>query len=1275
MADVITRFKLETTKYDSKLRDASKGLAEYTRQATLAGNEFGKFTQKNIEAARALGTITPSATNAKDKVKELVGAFNDAAKAYNALTKEQQQSDFGKAMAESISQLSDKIREAKRELYDMGDAAKKSGGGGLFSGMGDKMSGAIQVFAGNMLTKAAGAVAELGSEIFASVQQGVELARQGEGIRIAFERLGRGDILEGLRQATHGTVTDLELMKAAVKFNDFKLPLDELGTMLQFAQQKAKDTGQSVDYMTESIVNGLGRKSLMILDNLGLSAAEIKEKMAETGDMTKAVGAIIREQMSKAGDYVETAADRAAQANVSLQNKMEELGRKFAPVEEASSQLWTSMKIGILDIIGGPLATLLNQLTEAGRLKNQLNNMNGEPGSGNTKVDQQLKKLNVIKKGGGSDYIFNATLNGMMEDYNRQIMALDTQIKNGGKKPGAKSGESQDVKYLQQKMDALKIMRDQLAAGAKELSKPVDVKIETKGAEQNVESLKVKLIELEAQRKKAIAAGDTDLSKNLTKQISQVKSDIKGLGGTTTTTTTHKATPQETAANKVKEAERTYAETLLKNSIRLEEGMDSTLEYKKRELSAQERLFDAYNDAYATYQDPAYKNASTEAAEKIKTLAREVKAASDAQEAAMKSARELDAAQRKLADAQQKLAEARATGSATAVYKAQKEVDKRQKVVEQVQYVADVKAGKMPTLPENMKAEMVVTANTDEAVRALQAIQGIKIDSKSFTVSTDDADAMARLHEIRGIKIAPKSFTVSTDDADAMARLREIDGVTIDDKTLTVTATTDEAVRALQAIQGIKIDSKSFTVSTDDADAMARLREIRGIKIAPKSFTVSTDDADAMARLREIRGIKIDSKSFTVSTDDADAMARLREIDGVTIDDKTLTVTATTDEAVQALQAIQGVTIRSKSFDISTDDADALAKVSEIDGVTIGPKTFTVTADDEDVLAKLREILDKLSEIQGVTIDTKTFTISTDNEEALAKVREIQDLTIDPKTVKIVQDVSTQGEKSSFDNLVETVQAEIKFDQMKVDETALHTLLQTALQNGLDGLALSYEGIQEKIAKGIDIPDSTWEELTNEINDKLKDLGIEPIEIPIKTTEKNVKAITKAASITADVVGSIGDAFNAIEDPAAKVMGTVMQAIASVALGYAQATAQASSMGPWAWIAFAAAGLATMLTTISTIHSATGYAEGGMIKGNSYSGDNIGGLVDGSQFVGLNAGEVVLNASQQNALAQQITGGGMGNVNLTGRLRGTDIILSVDRSLQSMGRGELLVWK
>ena len=132
----------------------------------------------------------------------------------------------------------------------------------------------------------------------------------------------------------------------------------------------------------------------MILDNLGLSAAQIKERMAETGDMTKAVGAIIRDEMAKAGDYVETAADRAAQANVSLQNKMEELGRKFGPLEQASSNLWTSMKIGIMDIVGGPLTEFLNKLTEAGRLAQQYGVLGGS-----SKVGRLINNLSGAREG------------------------------------------------------------------------------------------------------------------------------------------------------------------------------------------------------------------------------------------------------------------------------------------------------------------------------------------------------------------------------------------------------------------------------------------------------------------------------------------------------------------------------------------------------------------------------------------------------------------------------------------------------------------------------------------------------------------------------------------------------------------------------------------------------------------------------------------------------------------------------------------------------------
>lgn len=359
MADVITRFRLETTQYDSKLRDATKSLKEIGRIAEIGGKDFTKFSQKQVEAARALGNTASGANNVKDRLKELVGAFNDAAKAYNNLSAAQQQSDFGKAMSNSLEQLQTRIKETKQELYGLGDGMK--GGGGLFGG--DMMKGMLQVAGGNLITMASSWAAGLVGDVKNAIIQSAELARQTEGVQIAFKRLGRGDILDGLREATHGTVSDLELMKAAVKFQDFKLPVEELGTMLAFAQQKAKDTGQSIDYMVDSIVTGLGRKSLMILDNLGLSAAEIKERMAETGDMTKAVGEIIREQMSKAGDYVETAADRVAKANVALNNQMLELGNTMQDVLGFSG--WDELATKIKTEVVGALQFTIETIGEA----------------------------------------------------------------------------------------------------------------------------------------------------------------------------------------------------------------------------------------------------------------------------------------------------------------------------------------------------------------------------------------------------------------------------------------------------------------------------------------------------------------------------------------------------------------------------------------------------------------------------------------------------------------------------------------------------------------------------------------------------------------------------------------------------------------------------------------------------------------------------------------------------------------------------------------------
>lgn len=262
---------------------------------------------------------------------------------------------------------------------------------------------------------------------------------------------------------------------------------------------------------------------------------------------------------------------------------------------------------------------------------------------------------------------------------------------------------------------------------------------------------------------------------------------------------------------------------------------------------------------------------------------------------------------------------------------------------------------------------------------------------------------------------------------------------------------------------------------------------------------------------------------------------------------------------------------------------------------------------------------------------------------------------------KLVQDLTSSWRNASVElrsgYIPQIVEAEAKLKEMKDEQTLLKEQAKGKLLGG------------NVMTSGLANESVSMSDFENQINAMIENLKINPIYIPIEATEKDVRAIAEAARTTADVVGSIGDAFSAIEDPAAKVMGTVMQAVASVALSYAQALVQAGSMGPWAWVAFAASGLATMLSTISAIHSATGYAQGGIVKGNSYSGDNIYGGPDAM----VNAGELVLTKAQQSTLASQLQEGGMRNMNLSGRIRGTDIILSVDRTLSLEGK-QLLTW-
>lgn len=210
---------------------------------------------------------------------------------------------------------------------------------------------AMSFFRGELFVRFGELVGKALQKVKEFAAEGISMAESADGVIHAFRRLDQPGLLDSLRKATKGTVSDIELMKAAVKAKDFHIPLEDLGKYLSFAQLKAQQTGQSLDYMVDSIVTGLGRKSPMILDNLGLSAAEISEKTKETGDFMKGVASIVEKNLASAGETYISAADRAAQKTTELQNKQLQLGEALLPLKEKAVDTFGSMKISIMECI------------------------------------------------------------------------------------------------------------------------------------------------------------------------------------------------------------------------------------------------------------------------------------------------------------------------------------------------------------------------------------------------------------------------------------------------------------------------------------------------------------------------------------------------------------------------------------------------------------------------------------------------------------------------------------------------------------------------------------------------------------------------------------------------------------------------------------------------------------------------------------------------------------------------------------------------------------
>lgn len=303
------------------------------KQYTETGKEIRNLTSQIGEQTSKLNVLDMTISQLKKQQKSLQKEFENTSKTLNP--------ELYGILEQKLQEVSSRMAELKQNAKSFGELAASDQANGMLYG--------------NMMTKAAELFGSYAQGFKDSVKElidgGLEMAETADGVTKAFKDMDQPDLLENLRKATKGTVNDVQLMTAAVKANDFRIPLEDLGKYLEFAQLKAQQTGQSVDYMTDSIVTGLGRKSPLILDNLGISAAEISEKTKETGDFMKAVADIVDTQLAAAGETYISAADRAAQKTVELQNAQKALGDEILPLKEQWDDAYADMQLNTISLI------------------------------------------------------------------------------------------------------------------------------------------------------------------------------------------------------------------------------------------------------------------------------------------------------------------------------------------------------------------------------------------------------------------------------------------------------------------------------------------------------------------------------------------------------------------------------------------------------------------------------------------------------------------------------------------------------------------------------------------------------------------------------------------------------------------------------------------------------------------------------------------------------------------------------------------------------------
>lgn len=266
MADVITRLKLESGEYDSKIKRAVSALQQMEVECRKVGGTLAVLEKDQMDYVRNIGKMETVSRSARGKIAELTSAFVEFSAQYKRLSAEEKNGDIGKALSASLAELKVRITDAKGELKDITDELNNTGesGKGLASVL-QQLGGQFGIsgdLMGVVTTGAIGYTAAITAAATATIaatkawaDYNTELSKQTQITTVT----------TGLKGADADSMTDFASAVSKIYNVDFRDTINAANTLMNQFGKSSNEAMQLIRDGMQGMISGDGPKMLNMI--------------------------------------------------------------------------------------------------------------------------------------------------------------------------------------------------------------------------------------------------------------------------------------------------------------------------------------------------------------------------------------------------------------------------------------------------------------------------------------------------------------------------------------------------------------------------------------------------------------------------------------------------------------------------------------------------------------------------------------------------------------------------------------------------------------------------------------------------------------------------------------------------------------------------------------------------------------------------------------------------------------------------------------------------